>query len=104
MVSLIGIPPVIGFFAKLFVFEAAVTAGFAWLVVIAVVMTVVSAGYYLRVLRVVFIDPPDEGAEPIRESPPLLAVIGFCLAATAFLGILTQPLLALATGGSNQLH
>lgn len=104
MVSLIGIPPVIGFFAKLFVFEAAVTAGFAWLVVIAVVMTVVSAGYYLRVLRVVFIDAPDEGAEPIHESPPLLAVLGVCLAATAFLGILTQPLLALATGGSNQLH
>src|SRR5437773_1764524 len=50
MLSLAGFPPFVGFFGKLFLFTAGVSAGYTWLVVLAVVMSVVSVYYYVRVL------------------------------------------------------
>jgi NADH-quinone oxidoreductase subunit N len=50
MLSLAGFPPFVGFFGKLFLFTAGVSAGYTWLVVIAVLMSVVSVYYYVRVL------------------------------------------------------
>src|SRR5205807_4709004 len=51
MLSLTGIPPLIGFFAKFFIFYAAVQAGYAWLALIAVANSALSAVYYLKVVR-----------------------------------------------------
>ena len=105
MVSLIGVPPLVGFFAKLLVFQAAVLAGYAWLMLVALVMTVVSAGYYLRVVKVAFVDPPAEDAEPVAAPPtPLRAVIALSGLAVVALGAAVQPLYALATGGGGQIH
>jgi NADH-quinone oxidoreductase subunit N len=50
MLSLAGFPPFVGFFGKLFLFTAGVSAGYTWLVVVAVLMSVVSVFYYVRVL------------------------------------------------------
>ena len=50
MLSLAGFPPFVGFFGKLFLFTAGVSAGYTWLVVVAVLMSVVSVYYYVRVL------------------------------------------------------
>ena len=50
MLSLAGFPPFVGFFGKLFLFTAGVSAGYTWLVVLAVLMSVVSVFYYVRVL------------------------------------------------------
>ena len=50
MLSLAGFPPSVGFFGKLFLFTAGVSAGYTWLVVLAVLMSVVSVYYYVRVL------------------------------------------------------
>src|SRR5881409_2386335 len=50
MLSLAGFPPSVGFFGKLFLFTAGVSAGYTWLVVLAVLMSVVSVFYYVRVL------------------------------------------------------
>lgn len=50
MLSLAGFPPLAGFFGKLFLFTAAVSAGWIWLVVLAVLMSAVSVYYYLRVV------------------------------------------------------
>src|SRR5260221_11782886 len=52
MFSLSGLPPTVGFFAKLSVLQAALDAGFTWLVVLAVVLSGVGADYYLRVFTV----------------------------------------------------
>ncbi len=73
MLSLAGFPPLVGFFGKLFLFTAAVAAGWTWLVVLAVLMSVVSVYYYLRV--VVHVWSP-LGAPLRLRSPlgPLLAV------------------------------
>jgi NADH-quinone oxidoreductase subunit N len=58
MFSLAGIPPMIGFNAKLAVFMAAVHAGLAWFAALAAVGSVIGAYYYLRIVKVVFLDPP----------------------------------------------
>ena len=105
MTSLVGIPPLIGFFAKLFVFQAAVIAGYAWLLLVALLMTVVSAAYYLRVVKVVYIDAPAEEAPRLRApGGAVRAAVAVCGLATVFLGAAAQPLFALATGGGGQIH
>lgn len=58
LLSLAGIPPLAGFFAKFYVFMAAWQAGAWWLVMIGLVMTIVALYYYLRLLRAMFIEPP----------------------------------------------
>jgi NADH-quinone oxidoreductase subunit N len=58
MFSLAGVPPLAGFFGKFYVFYAAVQTGLIWLVVIAVVTSVVSAFYYLRIVKVMYFDDP----------------------------------------------
>ncbi|MEA3195367.1 MAG: NADH-quinone oxidoreductase subunit [Betaproteobacteria bacterium] len=62
MFSLAGIPPTAGFYAKLAVLSAAVTAGYLWLAVAAVVLSLVGAFYYLRIVKLMYFDEPKEGA------------------------------------------
>ena len=62
MFSLAGIPPTIGFWAKLSVIETIVGAGYTWIAVIAVLASLVGAFYYLRVIRVIYFAESDEGA------------------------------------------
>jgi NADH-quinone oxidoreductase subunit N len=56
MLSLAGIPPMIGFFAKYFSFMAAVDAGLVWLAIAGVVASVIATFYYLRVVKIIFVD------------------------------------------------
>ncbi|MBB4286596.1 NADH-quinone oxidoreductase subunit NuoN [Roseospira goensis] len=75
MFSMAGIPPLAGFFAKFYVFMAAVEAGLVWLAVIGVLTSVVSAFYYLRIVKVMYFDEPLESLDPIA-SPTLRVVMG----------------------------
>jgi NADH-quinone oxidoreductase subunit N len=60
MLSLTGIPPLVGFFAKFFVFLAAVQAGYGWLALVGVVNSAVSSVYYLKVVRALYFDDGPE--------------------------------------------
>ena len=60
MFSMAGIPPLAGFFGKWYVFLAAVNAGLVPLAVIGVVMSVVSAFYYLRIIKIMYFEETDE--------------------------------------------
>jgi NADH-quinone oxidoreductase subunit N len=62
MFSLAGIPPTAGFYAKFAVLAAAVTAGYVWLAVAAVILSLVGAFYYLRIVKLMYFDDPKEGA------------------------------------------
>ena len=65
LISLTGIPPTVGFMAKFYIFSSAVQHGLLWLVIIAVLNSVVSAYYYLRVVKVMwFNEPKFEGNVP----------------------------------------
>ncbi len=62
MLSLAGLPPTVGFYAKFVVLSAAVNAGWVWLAVLAVVLSVVGAFYYLRVVKLMYFDDPVDTA------------------------------------------
>jgi len=94
MFSLAGIPPTVGFYAKLAVLSAAVDAGQVWLAVVAVLLSLVGAFYYLRVVKLMYFDEPADAApvEGPRDMRVLLSVNGLAVLA---LGILPQSLMAL---------
>jgi NADH-quinone oxidoreductase subunit N len=77
MFSLAGIPPLAGFFAKFYVFLAAIQAGLYPLAVIGVLASVVGAFYYLRIVKIMYFDDPAEAFEPMpRDLAAILAVCG----------------------------
>jgi NADH-quinone oxidoreductase subunit N len=94
MFSLAGIPPTVGFYAKLAVLSAAVSAGHIWLAVAAVILSLVGAYYYLRVVKLMYFDAPQDTA-PIAPRAPAHALMSANGVAVLFFGILPQPLMGL---------
>ena len=94
--SLLGLPPLAGFFGKLEVFKAAIDAGQAWLAAVAVVNTVVSLYYYLRVIAPAVLGGGDRGRARVRASAPLAASLTLATVATVGFGVAAEPLLRLA--------
>ena len=82
MFSLAGIPPLVGFFGKLFVLQAAVDAGLAWLALAGVVASVIGAFYYLRIIYYMYFG--DE-ADALSDRMPMLHKIAFYGAAVVML-------------------
>ncbi|MBS1184087.1 MAG: nuoN [Proteobacteria bacterium] len=98
MFSLAGIPPFAGFFGKYFVFAAAINAGLYWLAVIGILSSVVGAYYYLRIVKIMFLDEPQGAFEPMGgELKVVLGISGLFVAAFALvLGPLGDAALAAA--------
>jgi len=94
MLSLAGLPPTAGFYAKLAVFNAAVSAGYIWLAVAAVLLSLVGAYYYLRIVKLMYFDEPREAVPPAAPAQGglLMSVNGLAL---LFFGIVPQPLMEL---------
>ena len=70
MLSMAGIPPTAGFFAKLIVVQALIGAGLLWVAVVAVLLAVIGAFYYLRIIKLMYFDAPEsEGDAPAEEQP-----------------------------------
>lgn len=67
MFSMAGIPPLAGFFGKFFVFAAAIDAGLIYLAIIGALSSVVSAFYYLRIIKVMYFDDAEEPIDPIES-------------------------------------
>ena len=88
LVALIGVPPTSIFIAKLVIFSAAVKSGLVWLAILGVINSVVSAYYYVRIVRVMFLEPPrEEGASGI--SP--VAWFALTVSGVAMIGIGIAP-------------
>jgi len=95
MFSLAGIPPLVGFYAKLAVLKSVVAAGYTWLAVYAVLMSLIGAFYYIRVVKVMFFDNKVEDDADIvvdGQARTLMAINGV---AVLLLGVLPGPLMAL---------
>ncbi|MGZ5113065.1 MAG: NADH-quinone oxidoreductase subunit NuoN [Usitatibacter sp.] len=94
MFSLTGLPPTVGFFAKLAVLQAAWEAGYGWLVVAAVLFSVVGAFYYLRIVKLMYMDPPsgEITIAPRADARWVLSATGI---ATLVLGLLPSGLMDL---------
>ena len=102
MVSLTGIPPTIGFWGKFYLFTAVVQANLTWLAIVAVIMSSVSAYYYLRVVWYMYFREAPQGAEMEAEpkSSQLGVTVAVSLAAAGVLvvGLFPEPLLKAAEG------
>lgn len=86
--SLAGIPPLSGFVGKFFLFSIASKAGFHWLVALAAVNSTISLYYYLRVVRQMYIEPPDAELVPPRTSRVISITVGLLTAGIIVLGII----------------
>jgi NADH-quinone oxidoreductase subunit N len=93
MFSLAGIPPTVGFYAKLAVLDATVNAGLTWLAVLAVVTSLIGAFYYLRVVKLMYFDAPQD-ASPIVAGGLNRSLLAFNGLAVLVLGIVPGPLMS----------
>jgi len=94
MFSMAGVPPLAGFLAKLSVLQAALQQGLVWLVVLAVMMSLIGAFYYLRVVKLMYFDEPQQ-SEPIRPLGDMRMMLSANGVGLLLLGIAPQPLLTL---------
>jgi NADH-quinone oxidoreductase subunit N len=94
MFSLAGIPPTVGFYAKLSVLQAVLGAGHVWLALVAVLFALVGTFYYIRVVKLMYFDEPrdTQRIDAKLDLGVLLSVNGLAVLA---LGILPQPLMQL---------
>jgi NADH-quinone oxidoreductase subunit N len=95
LLSLAGIPPLAGFVGKLYLFVGAVEAGYLWLTFLGLIMSMVSAYYYLNLAKVMYAEQAvDE--EKIKTPYSVVAGLSVCLIGTIFLGVYPGPLAELA--------
>jgi NADH-quinone oxidoreductase subunit N len=87
LLSLTGIPPLVGFAGKLYIIEALVLAGSPGLAVILTLNSVVSAYYYLRLVIEMFMRDPVKDAPQLEPRPYLMVCVGLALVGTIFFGI-----------------
>lgn len=92
MFSMAGVPPTLGFYAKFSVLQSALQAGFVWLVVYAVLMAVIGAFYYLRIVKVMYFDEPLDHHE-IRNYPEMNMVLSANALGLLILGLMPQRLM-----------
>jgi NADH-quinone oxidoreductase subunit N len=101
MFSLAGVPPLAGFFAKFYVFLAAVKAGLWLLAVLGVIASVIGAYYYLAVIKVMYFDEPAGAFQPMRLE--LRTVMGVAGLFNILFFIYPSPLVALAGAAAKSL-
>ena len=89
MFSLAGLPPTIGFYGKLLVLQSAIKVGFVWLAVVGVLAALVGAFYYLRIVKLMYFDEPEDTAPIVARGDMRWLLSGNGLALLLF-GILPQ--------------
>jgi NADH-quinone oxidoreductase subunit N len=103
LLSMAGIPLTSGFVGKWAVFTSAMSAGFWWVVLVAIASSVIAVFFYLSVIRLMFFSEPDKDGTAAVTEPSVLTVgtIAICLAATLVLGVVPGPVLDLVVGAGD---
>jgi len=94
MFSMAGVPPTVGFYAKLSVLQAVINAGYVWLAVVAVLFSLIGAFYYLRIIKLMYFDAPTDAAPIVPRGDVRVLMSANGLAMLLF-GILPEPLMSL---------
>lgn len=103
MLSLIGIPLTGGFFAKYYVFNAALNANLVWLTIIGVVNSAVASYYYLRLIVMMYMREPSVELPPEPVSPAMSAALVLAAIATIYLGVVPGQVVTYAEHGAQQV-
>jgi NADH-quinone oxidoreductase subunit N len=93
MFSMAGVPPTVGFYAKLSVLQAVVNAGYVWLAVVAVLFSLIGAFYYLRLVKLMYFDAPAD-TTPLTAHGDVRVLMSLNGAAMLVFGVLPGPLMA----------
>ncbi len=101
MFAMAGIPPLSGFFGKLYVFAAAINAGLTWLAVIGVLTSVIGAFYYLRVIKVMYFDEGDPQFD--KTAPGVRFIMGLGALASGLFVFFPGPLITAAAAAAKAL-
>ncbi len=96
ILSLIGLPGTAGFIGKLVVFSSAVDAGLWWLALVGVLNTVLSLGYYMKLIKSIYLDEPGESSLAVKQPKAATAVLVVSSVMIIFLGIIPSPFLDFA--------
>jgi len=102
LISLIGMPPAVGFMGKFYIFSGAVQHGLIWLVVVAVINSVISAYYYLRVVKVMWFAEP-ASPEKVPSSGALRVALALTSLGVLFVGVMPSWLIKLAESAANMI-
>ncbi len=103
MFSLAGIPPLAGFFGKLYVFLPAIQAGLYPLAVIGVVASVVGAYYYLRIVKIMFFDPPKPAFAGVRAKEGTVMYLALILVIMFMVPFIAAPVVEAAGNAAKSL-
>jgi len=95
MFGMAGVPPFVGFFAKLYVLRAVIDAGLTWLAAAAVFFSIISAFYYIRLVKLMYFDRAPADARPVRAEFDMRFLLSGNGLAILLLGLLPGPLMAL---------
>jgi NADH-quinone oxidoreductase subunit N len=95
MFSLAGIPPLVGFYAKLMVLQAVIQSGAIWLAIVAIFFSLIGAFYYLRVVKVIYFDEPakDSVVPTVTSVPASMLTVNVAL--VVLLGLMPGGLMDL---------
>ncbi|MDH4274433.1 MAG: NADH-quinone oxidoreductase subunit NuoN [Gammaproteobacteria bacterium] len=96
MISMAGVPPAVGFYAKLSVLQAIVNSGFIWLAVLAVVFSIIGAFYYLRVIKFMYFDKAEDNS-PLMAGGDVRVLMSANGLAVLLLGLFPGALMALCS-------
>ncbi|MDQ3617224.1 MAG: NADH-quinone oxidoreductase subunit NuoN [Pseudomonadota bacterium] len=94
MASLAGLPPFLGFWAKLAVLRAALDGGMLWLAIVGVVFAVIGAFYYLRVIKAMYFEEPEAHVPAPSSNRPLRITFGINALSLLALGLVWSPIMA----------
>ena len=93
LLSLAGIPPMLGFFGKFLLFQAALDTSQVWLAIAGIINSAIALYYYVNLIRLMYFAPSDEEL-PVRPAPALRVALAVCAAGTLLLGLFPGGLLA----------
>jgi NADH-quinone oxidoreductase subunit N len=103
LLSLTGIPPTVGFFAKLYVLLATVNANLGWLAVAIALNAALAAFYYLRVIVYMYMRDPEADPAPIDRHPFVNTALALSVAGVVLLGLFPEPILGILRDSAGAL-
>ncbi len=102
MIALTGFPPTVGFIGKLYLFSVGFNAGFTWLIFVALLNSVISAYYYLRVIKVMYFNTPSKTKLLQSDVVPKFAIV-FLSFLIILLGILPNPIIEITISAAESI-
>jgi NADH-quinone oxidoreductase subunit N len=103
MFSLAGVPPLLGFWPKFYVFNAAVSADLTWLAVVAIATSVISAYYYLKIVKILYFDDPAPAYAPTRDVAQTVLIAAAALVVSPLGYFLVGPLAQASANAARSL-